>query len=69
MWLRVILAATGAFILSAAPQALAGQTQVAVAANFTAPAKDIAAEANRFGQEDEITVITLDWRLQPLALV
>ena len=43
MWLRVILAATGAFILSAAPQALAGQTQVAVAANFTAPAKDIAA--------------------------
>jgi len=33
------------------------------------PAKDIAAEANRFGQEDDITVITLDWRLQPLALV
>ena len=43
MWLRVILAVAGAFILSAAPPALAGQTQVAVAANFTAPAKDIAA--------------------------
>jgi sigma-B regulation protein RsbU (phosphoserine phosphatase) len=26
-------------------------------------AKDIAAEANRFGQEDDITVITLDWQL------
>jgi molybdate transport system substrate-binding protein len=43
MWLRVILAAAGAFVLSAAPPALAGQVQVAVAANFTAPAKDIAA--------------------------
>jgi len=43
MWLRVILAVAGAFVLSAAPSALAGQTQVAVAANFTAPAKDIAA--------------------------
>ena len=32
------------------------------------PAKDIAAEANRFGQEDDITVITLDWRLQSIAL-
>jgi serine phosphatase RsbU (regulator of sigma subunit) len=32
------------------------------------PARDIAAEANRFGQEDDITVITLDWRLQPIAL-
>jgi molybdate transport system substrate-binding protein len=43
MRLSVILAAVGAFILSAASSALAGQTQVAVAANFTAPAKDIAA--------------------------
>lgn len=33
------------------------------------PAKDIAAEANRFGQEDDITVITLDWRLQATATV
>lgn len=32
------------------------------------PAKDIAAEANRFGQEDDITVITLDWRLQGIAM-
>jgi hypothetical protein len=32
------------------------------------PAKDIAAEANRFGQEDDITVITLDWRLQVNAM-
>lgn len=31
-------------------------------------AKDIAAEANRFGQEDDITVITLDWRLQGIAI-
>ena len=43
MWLRVILAAAGAFILSTAPPALAGQTKVAVAANFTEPAKEIAA--------------------------
>ncbi len=43
MGLRVLLAAAGAFMLSAAPAALAGETQVAVAANFTAPAKDIAA--------------------------
>ncbi len=43
MGLRVVLAAAGAFMLSAAPAALAGETQVAVAANFTAPAKDIAA--------------------------
>jgi molybdate transport system substrate-binding protein len=43
MRLRVILAAIGAFILSALGPAQAGQTQVAVAANFTAPAKDIAA--------------------------
>jgi hypothetical protein len=32
------------------------------------PAKDIAAEANRFGQEDDITVITLDWRLQTISM-
>ena len=32
------------------------------------PAKDIAAEANRFGQEDDITVITLDWRAQSAAM-
>jgi serine phosphatase RsbU (regulator of sigma subunit) len=32
------------------------------------PAKDIAAEANRFGQKDDITVITLDWRLQGIAM-
>jgi serine phosphatase RsbU (regulator of sigma subunit) len=31
-------------------------------------AKDIAAEANRFGQEDDITVITLDWRLPPVTM-
>ncbi len=31
------------------------------------PAKEIAAEANRFGQEDDITVITLDWRGMALA--
>ena len=43
MRLSVILAAVGAFVLSVASSALAGQTQVAVAANFTAPAKDIAA--------------------------
>lgn len=43
MRLRVFLVAAGAFILSAAPPASAGQVQVAVAANFTAPAKEIAA--------------------------
>ena len=43
MRLRVALAAIGACLLAAASPALAGQTQVAVAANFTAPAKDIAA--------------------------
>jgi serine phosphatase RsbU (regulator of sigma subunit) len=32
------------------------------------PAKEIAAEANRFGQEDDITVITLDWRHQAIAM-
>jgi len=41
--LRFVLAAVGLSILSAASPAQAGQTQVAVAANFTAPAKDIAA--------------------------
>ena len=43
MSLRFVLAAVGLSILSAASPAQAGQTQVAVAANFTAPAKDIAA--------------------------
>ncbi len=43
MRLRVALAAIGAWLLAAAPSAFAGQTQVAVAANFTAPAKEIAA--------------------------
>jgi molybdate transport system substrate-binding protein len=43
MWLRITGAVVGAFMFAAAPAALAGQTQVAVAANFTAPAKDIAA--------------------------
>lgn len=32
------------------------------------PARDIAAEANRFGQEDDITVITLDWRLPAVTM-
>jgi hypothetical protein len=32
------------------------------------PAREIAAEANRFGQEDDITVITLDWRLHAIAM-
>jgi serine phosphatase RsbU (regulator of sigma subunit) len=32
------------------------------------PATEIAAQANRFGQEDDITVITLDWRLQAIAM-
>jgi serine phosphatase RsbU (regulator of sigma subunit) len=32
-------------------------------------ARDIAAEANRFGQEDDITVITLDWRSPAVAMV
>jgi hypothetical protein len=31
------------------------------------PAKEIAAEANRFGQEDDITVITLDWLAPAMA--
>jgi molybdate transport system substrate-binding protein len=43
MRLRIALAAIGACLLAAAPPAFAGQTQVAVAANFTAPAKEIAA--------------------------
>jgi molybdate transport system substrate-binding protein len=43
MRLRVALVAIGAWLLAATPSAFAGQTQVAVAANFTAPAKEIAA--------------------------
>ena len=43
MKLGVILAAAGALVLAATGSAPAGQTQVAVAANFTAPAKEIAA--------------------------
>jgi hypothetical protein len=31
------------------------------------PASEIAAQASRFGQEDDITVITLDWRAPSLA--
>ena len=43
MKLGVILAVAGALVLAATGSAPAGQTQVAVAANFTAPAKEIAA--------------------------
>jgi molybdate transport system substrate-binding protein len=43
MRLRVALVAIGAWLLAATPSAFAGQTQVAVAANFTAPAQEIAA--------------------------
>jgi serine phosphatase RsbU (regulator of sigma subunit) len=32
-------------------------------------ANEIAAEAKRFGQEDDITVITLDWRSQAMAII
>ena len=31
-------------------------------------AREIATEANRFGQEDDITVITLDWQLPTMAM-
>ena len=43
MKFEVILAAAGALVLAATGSASAGQTQVAVAANFSAPAKEIAA--------------------------
>ena len=43
MKLTGLFAAFAAFLASLAAQAQAGQTQVAVAANFTEPAKEIAA--------------------------
>ena len=43
MRLTALVAALGALLASLAPPAEAGQTHVAVAANFTEPAKEIAA--------------------------
>ena len=45
---RNLLIVLAGLLAAAAPPALAGQTQVAVAANFTAPAKDIAAAFKPF---------------------